>query len=292
MISVCGSQVALLGGWRGDRLWLAHSGGAFELLAELGWDETAQTTPQRRIRLTPEACFVLEPGEGAGPMLNGKVRARRFDFDGQETGREEATDDVADPWIIEWLHFLAVPILESESRYWIRFSGVDPESGRACSWSGEADTGIAARGIVCDGVPLLVGDTLWLPMIRRGLLALRRDGGTLGEGQASRAIRIGARGACAAGIRDGVSGVWMDGAWHPLPGEAPFLGSQAPLSPLVATHGDGGVALLRARGGALGVIDGAAARLPEGLYSALVSLPEGLFGVTEGDSPRLVAAVL
>ena len=87
MIAVAGSVIAHLGGPYGDRLSLSRDGGPFTLLAELGWDAAAQTTPQRRLLLMGEALFVLEPV--SGPLLGPPLRVRRFDLDGTEAGREE-----------------------------------------------------------------------------------------------------------------------------------------------------------------------------------------------------------
>ncbi|MHC4817467.1 MAG: hypothetical protein ACYTF8_05400, partial [Planctomycetota bacterium] len=101
MIAACGPVVAHLGGWRGDHLFVARDGGELRAAAELGWDAHTQTTPQRRLRVTLEEIFVLEPA--SGPLLVPPLLVRRFDFEGRETGREEGADvsDAAD------LYFLA-----------------------------------------------------------------------------------------------------------------------------------------------------------------------------------------
>ena len=91
MIVACGPVVAHLGGWRGDRLFVARDGAELRPVAELGWDPHTQTTPQRRLHVTAEAIFVLEPADG--PLLLPPLRVRRLDFDGRETGREEGADE-------------------------------------------------------------------------------------------------------------------------------------------------------------------------------------------------------
>jgi hypothetical protein len=290
VISVRGSLVALLGGWRGDRLFLSRGGGPFEPLADLGWDEPNQTTPQRRILLVDDACFVLEPeGEGAA-KLDGTVRVRRFDLEGRETGREEGADEASDPWSADWCHFHAYRASGGPLRLWLR--AIVPESGRAIAWHGPVEAGDLPLPHSCSGVPLRADDHLHLAIRESGLLVLGPEGGHLHRGAATTPTRIANRGVAAAGIVGGSGGVWIEGRWHPLAGPPPIGGARPPLVPLVAGCGEGGVALLRRHGGELGVIDGPPAKLPAGRYFGLVRLPEGLFAVAEGDSPRLVAAVL
>jgi hypothetical protein len=95
--------------------------------------------------------------------------------------------------------------------------------------------------------------------------------------------------ACA-GNRRGWPGLWWKGAWHALSGRRLFPDWRAPLGPLVAPHGDG-VAVLRREGGDLPGLGAPPARLPEGIYSALLTVAGRLTAVCEeGPLPRLVPA--
>ena len=95
MISVWGSCVAHLGGDRGDRLFFSRDGGPFEVVADLGWDASAQVSPQRRILLCAQGLFVLEGA--ASLLMEPPLRVRRFDPDsGEEADSIEGPGEEGD----------------------------------------------------------------------------------------------------------------------------------------------------------------------------------------------------
>jgi hypothetical protein len=91
-----------------------------------------------------------------------------------------------------------------------------------------------------------------------------------------------------AGNRGGEPGLWMGGAWHRLPGSRLFPDWRAPLGPLVAPYGEGYLVLRREGGGLPGLRAPPGARLPAGIYSALVLLQGRLLALREADVPSLV----
>ncbi len=288
MIAVCGPALAHLGGSRGDLLSLARDREGLRPVAELGWDASAQVTPQRRMVLTPEALFVLEPV--SGPLLAPPLRVRRFDpRTGAETGREEGRGEEGEAAE----HFC----LERGAKQTIRAlrCGIDAGSGRPLSWEGILpDLGQLRREPHCSGTPLFCGGAWWYPMRVEGLLRIGGRGDAFWRGDAGPPLALHGK-AVVVGVRRGRSGLWEDGAWRRFPAGTPrlFPRYRAPLSGAAAPFAGGVVALVR-RGGPLPVLDAPAPppRLPPGRYAGLAALPSGLVAVADGDSPTLVPVVL
>jgi hypothetical protein len=281
VITACGPVVAHLGGWRGDRLFVAPDGGVLRPVAELGWDAHTQTTPQRRLRVTSEEIFVLEPA--AGPLLVPPLRVRRLDLEGREIGREEGADasDAAD------LYFLAERDGPGPVR--LRRAGLDPVTGRPLFWEGTLKIDLMRDEPYCSGVPLATGGAWWYPVREEGLV--RVDPGRvevffgkpapLVEGVADRAVCV--------GTLRGRPGAWVDGVWHEVEGGPLFPSYRFPRLGLAAASAGSGIVLLRRDGGDLAVLGTGRARLdPDGApYTGLVAVPGALLALAETGGPRL-----
>ncbi len=274
MIATCGDDVAWLGGRRGDRLCLSIAGAPFRHVADLGWDTARQSTPQRRMVLTGDALFVLEPQEG--PFLLPPLRVRRFHLDGREQPPEtKPTDGDA------FLYFHLEP--QTSPSYSFLRCGLDPENGRPLSQAGSLDLALRWPNLSLSGTPLFAGGVWWYPVRMVGLV---RDGALLrGEPAAAQDVR----GVC---VCPGVGGLWIDGRWTRVRrmGRV-FRRWRPPLGQSAAPVGDRGIVVLRPGGGSLPVLDGPAASLPAGTYSDIVARAGGVFAVStgnEGDQPGWV----
>ena len=286
MIAACGPVVAHLGGWRGDRLFVARDGGELRAAAELGWDAHTQTTPQRRLRVTPGEIFVLEPV--AGPLLVPPLLVRRFDFEGRETGREEGADasDAAD------LYFLAERAGRGPVR--LRRAGLDPATGRPLFWEGTLAIDLMRFEPYCSGVPLGIGGVFWYPVREEGLVRVGPLGVEVSRGKPAPLVeRVGDRAVCVGTLR-GRPGAWVDGAWHAVAGRPVFPSYRFPRVGLAAAGAGADIVLLRRDGGDLPVVGSGTARLdPEGApYSGLVAVPGALLALAEAGGPRLVPVEL
>ncbi len=269
MIAVAGDAVACLGGWRGDLL-LTSRGGPLARVAELGWDARAQTTPQRRLLLHEGHVFVLEPVDGY--RLLPPLRVRRLEFGGKELAREEGGD--AGPAHLSY-HATGSRVTRC---------GIDPATGRPTVEEEDLGTHLPALKLKeCSGTPLFAEGAVFYPARMRGLF---RGGEILFRGDPATPQVVRGEVVCA-GNRGGRPGVWRQGRWHALDGARLFPDWRAPLGPLVAPLGEGLVVLRRA-GGPLPGLGAPPARLPEGIYSAILALDGRLMALEEGEAPRLV----
>jgi len=269
VIAVAGDAVACLGGWRGDLL-LTSRGGPLAPVAELGWDARACTTPQRRILLDGAQLFVLEPVEGH--RLLPPLRVRRFGLDGKELAREEGGD--RGPAHLSYHAF--------GSR--VTRCGIDPRTGRPTVEEEELGTHLPGPRLKeCSGAPLFAEGAVFYPARMHGLF---RGGEILFHGDPAVPQLVRGEVVCA-GNRRGRPGVWRRGEWHDLGGRRLFPDWRAPLGPLVAPLGEG-LVVLRREGGPLPGLGASLARLPEGIYSAILPLDSRLMAVKEGEAPALV----
>jgi hypothetical protein len=275
VIVTSGSQVAHLGGWRGDLLRLSRDGGPFELLKDLGWDANRQTTPQRRLLLLEREILVLEPAAGA--LLAPPLRVRRFDLlSGEETGREEGEGEAGEAD----LYFFAE---RTESGVRVRRFGIDSESGAPLRWEGAIDTPFLQRTNRVSGIPARSAGVYWYPFRFEGL-----QGGEhilIGDPGVPSEVRGTLVCPCTA---EGRAGTWIDGRWQALRGRRLFPPGRPSHSVTAAPWGEQGLVFLRREGGELPVLEGPPARLPAGLYTGLADLPGGVHALAEGEPPRLV----
>jgi len=273
LIAAHDDDVAWLGGWRGDRLFLSERGGAFRPVADLGWDPVRQSAPQRRVVLTGDALFVLEPARG--PVLLPPLRVRRFDRDGRERGAEEKAKD-GDAFSDRFVYFHLEP--KASPSYSSTLCGLDPADGRPIAATGTLDLEVRGRRQPVSGTPVRHDGVLWYPVRMEGLV---RDRALLrGEPGSAQVVD----GAC---VCAGVGGLWVDGRWTRVPGMGRvFARWRPPLGRTVAAAPGGGLVVLRPRGGRLPVLgaDGQPT-LPPGAYSDLVARPDGLFAISSGDEP-------
>lgn len=274
MIAVLGDTVACLGGWRGDGLFVSRGGRPLGKVADLGWDDATQTTPQRRLLLRDEDLFVLEPVQGF--LLLPPLRARRFSLDGRELAREEGAD--RGPALLAY-HGRA-----AGGRSHVTRCGVDPATGRPTVEEEDLAASLLGERTECSGVPLLVAGAVHYPVRMRGLF---RGAERIFEGDPAVPQAVGGELLCA-GNRSGEPGVWWGGSWQRLPGPRLFPDWRAPLGPLAAPFG-GGLLVLRREGGDLPSLGGPLrTRLPEGIYSALILLGGRPWALHEADVPTLV----
>lgn len=269
MIAVSGDALACLGGWRGDLL-VTNRNGLLAPVAELGWDARTQTTPQRRLLLHGDHVFVLEPMSGY--QLLPPLRVRRFDLHGRELGREEG--GVRGPAHLSY-HARGSQVTRC---------GIDPATGRPTVEEEDLGAHLPGKRLKeCSGMPLLAGGAVHYPARMRGLFRGRE---LLFRGDPAPPQVVRGEVLCAAN-RCGRPGVWRAGVWHPLPGRRLFPDWRAPFGPLVAPLGEG-LVVLRREGGPLPGLGAPPARLPEGIYSALVAIEGRLVALGDGEVPRLV----
>jgi len=281
-VIVAGGQVvAHLGGWRGDQLFVAPDGAELRPVAELGWDAHTQTTPQRRLRVTAQEIFILEPL--AGPLLVPPLRVRRFDFLGREIGREEGADasDAAD------LYFLAERTGPGPVR--LRRAGLDPATGRPLFWEGALDLDLMRDEPYCSGVPFAADGAVWYPVREEGLVRVGPGGVEVFSGQPAPLVEgVSGRAVCL-GARRGRPGAWVDGSWREVPGGRLFPSYRFPRLGLAVAGRGSDIVLLRRDGGDLPVLGTGRARLaPDGApYTGLVTVPGALLALAETGGPRL-----
>ena len=269
MIAVSGDALACLGGWRGDSL-VTNRSGVLAPVAELGWDATTQTTPQRRLLLHDGHVFVLEPVSGY--RLLPPLRVRRFDLEGRELGREEGGD--------RGPSHLSFHARGSH----VTRCGIDPATGRPTVEEEDVGTHLPpGRLKECSGLPLFALGAVHYPVRMRGLF---RGGERLFAGDPAPPQLVHGEVLCAANRR-GRPGLWRSGAWHALKGERLFPDWRAPFGPLVAPLGEG-LVVLRREGGLLPGLGAPPARLPAGIYSAILEVQGRLVAVEEGGTQRLL----
>jgi hypothetical protein len=267
VIAVEGATVACLGGWRSDLL-VTNRNGPLAPVAELGWDVRTQTTPQRRLLLHDGHVLVLEPVEGC--LLLPPLRVRRFDLLGRELQREEGGE--RGPAHLSF-HAKGTRVTRC---------GIDPSTGRPTVE--EEDVALdLGRQKERTGVPLAHGGAIHYPVRMSGLF---RGGERLFRGDPAVPQVVLGEVACAANRR-GRPGLWWKGAWRPLPGRRLFPDWRAPFGPQVAALGQG-LVVLRREGGPLPGLGAPPARLPEGIFSALLDIQGRLMALEEGPVPRLV----
>lgn len=286
MIAAAGPVVAHLGGWRGDRLFVAPDGGTLAPVAELGWDAHTQTTPQRRLRVVSGEILVLEPV--SGPLLLPPLRVRRFDLAGRETGREEGADEsqAAD------LYFLAERTAPGPVR--VRRAGLDPATGRPLFCDGRVEVDLMRDEPYCSGVPLATGDAWWYPVREEGLVRVGPDGVEVFPGRPAPLVEaVGGRAVCV-GTRRGQPGAWVDGTWHRFPGAPLFPRYRFPRLGIAGPGAGSDIVVLRRDGGELPVVGRGRARLAGAgaPYSGLVAVPGKLLALAEAGGPRLQAVEL
>lgn len=273
MIATCGPVIAHLGGPRGDRLSLSRDAAPFEPVADLGWSEARQTTPQRRLLLTPDALFVLEPRETV--FLTPPFRARRFTHDGLE--RPASEEQVEGPGAL-----IYSAVRQGQE---VRFvhGGVDVETGRPQRWERVLETPLVVHN---DGHSWgsvfrhgRSGETDWWYPIRSEGLIRERQGGlrhwTCDPGPMSEV-----RGQAVCVAREGVL---VDGEW--VLRDGPYFSPwNGPLTALAAEAPDGGLVVLHQERGAR------PGRLPPGRYTALARVGEVVYAIEErSGAPKLVA---
>jgi hypothetical protein len=275
VIAALGDAVACLGGWRGDRLFVATRGGALTPVTELGWDAHAQATPQRRLLLVPGQILVLEPVAGA--LLLPPLRVRRLDLLGNEISREEG-EGVRGP-----AHLYFHARRAGRGRTHVTRCGIDAATGKPTVEEEEIAADLPRTRAECSGTPLLARGEAYYPVRGRGLF---RGAELCFRGDPASPQLVGDRVICA-GNRGRRPGLYVDGRWHALPGPRLFPHWRAPLGPFVAPAGQG-LAVLRRGGGPLPVLDAPPLRLPPGSYSGLLEWNGRLLALADGETPSLV----
>ncbi|MDH3591737.1 MAG: hypothetical protein OER88_07655 [Planctomycetota bacterium] len=276
MIATDGASIAVLGGWRGDRLF-RFDGRAVADFGDLGWDERRGVTPQRRILIAGADTLVLEPVEG--PILVPPLRVRRFGPTGTETGREEGADESAAADLAFW---------RGEDGTLRRF-GIDPGSGRPLFWEATLAFRFKNRPADVGGTPLRDATGPWGHPIRAEAL-VREHAGAVDSffANAAPGSVIPAGGSVhAAAVSRGRPAVFAEGAWRRLKGAPLFDPRRPPMGRICAHWGDGAV-LLRRDGGDLPVWRGPPAALGPGRYSDLLAIDGRVWAVAAGPPPALV----
>ena len=284
MIAFDDTLVAHYGGLRGTVLSIAEPGGEFRQVVDFGLDKKMQAAAQRRLLLTEDHLFVMEPSEGV--LFDEMLRVRRFDRQGNELGVVEGRGE-------EGRAQLAVRGIQEPDGGPLHLTcfGVDPKTGRPMRWEREVAPHKPGGPWTLRSSPVWLGDEVWVPFNQVSLFHFK--GGTCEElpvtpgplqaldGRAFCCTRQGSKGA-----------VWVDGqhrvVWPQrlFPGPRPFSGA------FLAPRPDGGYVVLRAEGGELPGLDGSPGRLPPGIYSGFVWGPAGVFGIEESTGPRMVLAEL
>jgi len=284
MIAFDDTLVVHYGGPGGAALSLAEPGGPFRVVIDFGLDPKIRAAPQRRLLLTPEHLFVLEPADGV--LFDEELRVRRFDREGNEVDQVVGRGE-------EGPAQLAVLASQEDADAPLRLTcfGVDPNTGGPLRWQGEVASRFGGRPFQRRHSPVWLDDALYLPLRGAGLLRFR---GAACEEFAISAGRLqvaDGRLFCAT-LKEGQGAVWVDGARHVVwPGRL-HPGTHGFAGPFLAPRPGGGYVVLRSAGGELPGFEGAPGRLAEGLYSALVSGPAGVFGIEESCGPRMVPAEL
>ncbi|MHC4952502.1 MAG: hypothetical protein ACYTGZ_01320 [Planctomycetota bacterium] len=276
--------VAHVGGPSGATLSIAEPGGSFRAVAEFGLVKKAQAAAQRRLLLTAEHLFVLEPAEGV--FFVDEMRVRRFDRAGRELDQVVGRG-------AEGRAQLAYLAAQEDAGAPLRLSlfGVDPATGQPLHAERELPPLFGQRPWRRRQIPLWKGDDLYVPMRRTSLFRFRGDTHERWPMSCGRAMLLGDRVVCVA-TRSAAPGVWIDGTWRDLPGGRTYKHGMEFSGDPAAAHPSGGLILLHADGGQLPVLDGPPATLPPGLYSGLVGGPGGPHAVEESGPPRLVAVEL
>lgn len=284
MIAFDDTLVAHYGGAGGATLSIAEPGGEFRVIAEFGRDPKSQAAAQRRLLLTPEYLFVLEPREGV--LFADELRVRRFERDGRELDTVEGPGE-------EGRAQLASLGEQADANSPLKIScfGIDPENGRPLHWSAEMEPQFKKRPWTRRRSPAWLGEDLYVPVPGPGLLRFSAAGPEKLGVHVSQVVVLDGR-LFANTQRNGDGAVWVDGASHVV--------CQGPLHPqtrwfagsFLAPRPDGGYVVLRANGGELPGLEGAPGRLPAGLYSGLVFGPAGIFAIEESKGPRMVPAEL
>jgi len=281
--------VAHIGGPSGVTLSLAEPGGAFRVAVEYERDFKAQAAAQRRLLLTAEHLFVLEPAKGVffEDDREQVLRVRRLDRGGREVDVVEAPGEEGRAQ----LAYLAIDEARP-GRLDIHLFGIDPESGRPLRTFRE----IPARGWGRIShrrfIPAWHGEDLYVPLRGSPLYRFRGDSVESFPIVAERVEILGERVACLGRDKRG-AGVWLDGVWHHLTARRLHSGFKEFAGRGIVEAPGGGLLALDADGGELpGVLGAPPARLPPGLYSGFVPAGDALFAVEESGAPRQVAVEL
>ncbi|MHC4939751.1 MAG: hypothetical protein ACYTHK_12340 [Planctomycetota bacterium] len=279
------SLVAYLGGPYGETLFLSEGGGEFRAACSYGLEREEQAARQRRLLLTDEHIFVLEPAEGV-LFDAGDMRVRRLDRAGEQV------DEVVGPGEEGRAQLALLAEQEdAESPTLLTAFGVDPGNGTPLRWQATVDPRRKRRPFSHRSIPAWCGDR-FLAAIRGGpLWVFEGEQRTKYPVPCSVAQVIGDR-ALVIGTHQGQSFLWLDGELSRLPRRELHPQGRGFSGPAAVAREDGSLVLLRADGGELPGIGGAPGKLPAGLYDGLVRLAGGVFGVEVSKGPRLVRAEL
>jgi len=284
MIVFDDTLVAHYGGPRGAVLSLAEPGGAFRPAVDFGLDPKSKAAPQRRLLLTSEHLFVLEPAEGV--LFDEMLRVRRFDRQGNELSVVEGRGE-------EGRAQLATRGTQEPDGGPLRLAcfGVDPETGRPLRWEREVVPNKPRGSWTFRSSPVWLGDEAWVPYNQVSLFHF--SGGSYEEIPiAPGPLQVlGGRVYCCT-WESSKAAIWADGERRVIWPEPLYPGARAFSGAFLAPRPDGGSIVLRAAGGELPGLEGAPGRLPPGIYSGFVWGPAGVFGIEESTGPRMVPAEL
>jgi len=284
MIVFDDTLVAHYGGPGGAALSIAEPGGPFRVVIDFGRDPKTQVAPQRRLLLTAEHLFVLEPATGV--LFADELRVRRFDREGHELDVVEGRGEEGRAQLA-----LLASQDDAESPMRLICFGVDPKTGGPLRWTGEVGPQLRTRPWERRGSPAWLGDDLYLPVRDVGLFRFR------GRSMEHFHLPTGSvqivKGRLFAATRKADAGaIWADGERHVVCSGLLHPGGRGFAGAFLAPRPGGGYVVLRVDGGELPGFEGAPGRLAAGLYSALVFGPAGVFGIEESHGPRMVPAEL
>ena len=284
MIAFDDTLVAHYGGRGGATLSLAEPGGLFRAIVEFGLDPKAQAAAQRRLLITSEFLFVLEPREGV--LFGDDLRVRRFDREGREVDVVEGPGEEGRAQ----LSLLAAQP-DAASRMTLSCFGLDPETGRPTRWTGEVEPQFARRPWSRRASPVWLGDECYLPVRGAGLFRVHPGGIEKLPVSTGQVQAVDDR-LFADTTRSGDGAIWVDGERRVVCKGRLHPEGRGFAGPFLAPRPGGGYVVLRADGGELPGLEGAPGRLPPGLYSGFVFGPAGVFAVEEASGPRMVPAEL
>ncbi|MEM8885508.1 MAG: hypothetical protein AAGD14_15695 [Planctomycetota bacterium] len=285
MIAHDESLVAYLGGPAGETLYLAEPGGTFREAVRYGLEKKEQAARQRRLLLTPDCLFVLEPKEGVF-FDEGDVRVRRLDRDGRELDVVEGRGDEGPAQMA----LLAVQD-GRDAPLQVTAFGVDPETGLPWRWHREEEPQFRWRPWGRRSRPLWVGDTLYAPFHGKALRIYRAGVRETADILCGMVQRLRDR-VLVVGYKDDRPAVWLDGAIRPVSGPPIFPYMREFRGAPAVERADGSLVLLRSEGGALPGLDGPGGTLPAGLYDGFVAVGGEVWGLEIANGPRMVRAEL